>query len=70
MSDLLVAPRTMERIRKFKEDYLKVFPGSPLAGMKTDRDILLFILFYGESKMIERMEKKKVFGIAAIPDPD
>lgn len=69
MSDF-VAPRTMDRIRAMRLEYLKMFPSSPLVNYTSDTDILLFILFYGESKMIERIEKKRAFGIAAIPDPD
>jgi hypothetical protein len=65
-----VTDKSLVRIRNMKEQYVALFPGSPLSNYTTDQDILLFMIFYAESKMIERIEKKRIFGGAAIPDPD
>ena len=65
MIDFPVHEKTMKRIRAVRDEYVSMFPSSPLSTMTEDRDILLFILFYGESMLNIRIEKKKAFGIAA-----
>lgn len=64
--NLFVARSTMARLRAVRDEYVRLYPGSPWISFTSDTDIQLGFLFYGEAMIQNKIEKKKVFGEASI----